>query len=183
VARHTWSAGEWRGTVALVAPSGRRALFLDFGGTLVLTREHRTVVDPAGDPVVLPGVVEALARCRPAFDACCIVSNQARIGLGEISEAEVRRRFTRLNERLGGPFTDWRLCPHTDADGCACRKPRPGMFLDLARARGFDLARSTHVGDSWKDEAAAGAAGIGCFVWAAQFFGGSDRPAAAAAPD
>jgi D-glycero-D-manno-heptose 1,7-bisphosphate phosphatase len=147
-----------------------RALFLDWGGTLVLTRDNRTVVDPGGDPVLMPNVAERLAGARPGFGACYIVSNQARISRGEISQAEVLRRFDRANERLGRPFTDWRLCPHGDEHRCECRKPRPGMFLDLARAWNLDLAGSTHVGDSVKDRDAAIAAGIGTFAWAKDFF-------------
>jgi histidinol-phosphate phosphatase family protein len=152
-------------------PHPRRALFLDFGGTLVRTQDNRTVVDADGVPVLMERVPETLVRTRSAYAACFIVSNQARVGRGEIAESEVRRRFRRLNERLGRPFTDWRLCPHQDGDGCGCRKPRPGMFLDLAAVHGIDLAASTHVGDSWKDEAAARAAGIGTLVWARDFFG------------
>jgi histidinol phosphatase-like enzyme len=82
----------------------------------------------------------------------------------------VRRRFAWLNARLGGPFTDWRLCPHKDADGCRCRKPKDGMFLDLAAAHGIALEESTHVGDSTKDRDAALAAGIADFRWAKDFF-------------
>jgi histidinol-phosphate phosphatase family protein len=151
--------------------AGRRALFLDWGGTLVLTRDQRTVVDADGNPVHMPGVAAALARERPRYDACFIVSNQARVARREISEVEVRRRFAWANERLGRPFTDWRLCPHEDADGCGCRKPRPGMLLELAGRHGVDLAASTHVGDSSKDRDAAALAGIGRFVWARDFFG------------
>jgi histidinol-phosphate phosphatase family protein len=152
-------------------PGHARALFLDWGGTLALARDSRTVVDAQGQPVLMPNVPARLAAERPRFDASFIVSNQARIGRGEITEAEVRRRFAWANERLGRPFADWRLCPHGDEDGCACRKPRPGMFLDLARAWELDLAASTHVGDSPKDRDAAAAAGVGTFVWARDFFG------------
>ncbi len=84
----------------------------------------------------------------------------------------MRRRFDWANARLGHPFTDWRLCPHEDAHGCACRKPRPGMFLDLAAVHGIALAESTHVGDSEKDRAAAAAAGIHDFQLAVDFFAG-----------
>ena len=151
--------------------SGRtRALFLDWGGTLALTRDNRTVMDAEGRPVLMPRVGERLAVERPRFGACFIVSNQARISRGEISEAEVIRRFRWANEQLGRPFADWRLCPHGDEHHCACRKPRPGMFLDLARAWDVDLAGSTHVGDSSKDRDAAAAAGIGTFLWAREFF-------------
>jgi histidinol phosphatase-like enzyme len=83
----------------------------------------------------------------------------------------VRRRFAWANARLGNPFTDWRLCPHADEDRCACRKPRPAMFFDLAHAHAVDLAVSVHVGDSPKDRDAAAAAGIGTFRWAREFFG------------
>jgi histidinol-phosphate phosphatase family protein len=151
--------------------SGTRALFLDWGGTLVLTRDSRTVLDADGQPILMPHVAETLARERGLYDACFIVSNQARVGRGEITAAEVVRRFAWANERLGRPFLDWRICPHGDEDDCACRKPRPGMFLDLAAAHGIDLAASTHVGDVAKDREAARAAGVGRFCWAAEFFG------------
>ena len=99
-------------------PGSKRALFIDWGGTLALTRNNRTVVDAAGNPVLMDNVAATLKRERPRYDACFIVSNQARIAKGEISEAEVARRFAWANEELGRPFTEWRLCPHADADGC-----------------------------------------------------------------
>src|SRR3989442_16034255 len=120
-------------------PPAKRALFLDWGGTLALTENNRTVVDTAGHPVLMPNVGATLARERPRFDACFIVSNQARVSKGEISAAEVLRRFARANERLGGPFTHYPPFPPPDADGCDRPKPPPRRFLALARlpARGL----------------------------------------------
>jgi len=151
-------------------PARKRALFIDWGGTLALTKDNRTVIDAAGHPVLMPNVVATLARERPRFDVCFIVSNQARIAKGEIDAAEVLRRFAWANEQLGRPFTAWRLCPHGDEDGCGCRKPRPGMFLELAGLHDVNLAASTHVGDSPKDRDAARLAGIATFIWARDFF-------------
>ena len=108
---------------------------------------------------------------RPRFDVCFIVSNQARISRGEISADEVLRRFAWVDAQLGRPFTDWRLCPHADEDGCGCRKPRPGMFLELAGLHDVDLSASTHVGDSERDRDAAASASVRTFVWARDFFG------------
>jgi len=159
-------------------PPSKRALFLDWGGTLALTQNNRTVLDEAGHPVLMPNVAATLARERPRFAACFIVSNQARVSRGEIAESEVLRRFAWANERLGRPFTDYRLCPHSDADNCACRKPRPAMFLELARLHDVSLAASTHVGDSDKDRDAAALAGVGTFVWARDFFGWVSVPGA-----
>jgi histidinol-phosphate phosphatase family protein len=147
-----------------------RALFVDFGGTLCVLEAGRTAVDDEGNPILKAHVADTIARVRARFHACFIVSNQARIGRGEITRAEVLRRFGWINERLGRPFTDWRLCPHQDADACGCRKPRPGMFVELASAYRIDLSASEHVGDSEKDRAAAVAAGIPTFHWAWDFF-------------
>jgi D-glycero-D-manno-heptose 1,7-bisphosphate phosphatase len=152
-------------------PGTKRALFVDWGGTLALTKDNRTVVDAAGHPVLMPNVAATLARERPRYDLCFIVSNQARISRGEISADEVLRRFAWVDARLGRPFTDWRLCPHGDEDGCGCRKPRPGMFLELAGLHDVDLPASTHVGDSERDRGAAASAGVRTFVWARDFFG------------
>jgi D-glycero-D-manno-heptose 1,7-bisphosphate phosphatase len=50
-------------------------------------------------------------------------------------------------------------CPHHPDDGCACRKPKPGLLLRAARELGLDLARSYLVGDAVSDVEAARAAG------------------------
>ena len=53
-----------------------------------------------------------------------------------------------------------RVCPHDDADGCACRKPAPGLLLDAARNFGIDLGQSFLVGDRWRDIEAGRQAGV-----------------------
>src|SRR2546427_8334195 len=121
--------GAWYGRAM---PPAKRALFLDWGGTLARTENNRTVVDTAGHPVLMPNVGATLARERPRFDACFIVSNQARVSKGEISAAEVLRRFAWANERLGRPLTHYRLCPPAGADSCDCRQPPPWLLAALA---------------------------------------------------
>ncbi|MFD0577303.1 HAD hydrolase-like protein [Dactylosporangium darangshiense] len=53
--------------------------------------------------------------------------------------------------------------------GCGCRKPKPGLVLRLSKVHGIDLAASTMVGDAENDRLLAVAAGIGRFVWAADY--------------
>src|SRR2546422_8928184 len=110
--------GAWYGRAM---PPAKRALFLDWGGTLARTENNRTVVDTADHPVLMPNVGATLARERPRFDACFIVSNQARVSKGEISAAEVLRRFSWANEGLGSAFTHDRPVPPAEPDGCDCR--------------------------------------------------------------
>ena len=57
------------------------------------------------------------------------------------------------------PLDEVVVCPHDDADGCACRKPKPGMLVEAAQRRGIDLAASFMVGDRWRDVEAGVRAG------------------------
>ena len=51
------------------------------------------------------------------------------------------------------------FCPHAPDDGCACRKPRPGMLLEIAERYNFPLAGAPVIGDSLRDLQAAIAVG------------------------
>jgi len=51
-------------------------------------------------------------------------------------------------------------CFHDDADGCACRKPKPGLILEGAARCGADPAGSFLIGDRWRDIEAGQAAGF-----------------------
>jgi histidinol phosphatase-like enzyme len=61
--------------------------------------------------------------------------------------------------RLLGPFGTVQVCPHGPADGCACRKPAPGMVLAAAHDLGVPPAACAVVGDIGSDVGAAVAAG------------------------
>ena len=138
----------------------RRAVFLDRDGTL--NREVGYVGDPA-DLVPIDGVGPALARLAAAGFALVVVSNQSAIGRGVFTRAQVDAVNARLAAVLGaeGVVLDGLfLCPHAPAEGCACRKPAPGLFLEARDALGLDLAASWMVGDSANDVAAARAAGV-----------------------
>ena len=138
----------------------RRAVFLDRDGTL--NREVGYVGDPA-ELEILPGVPAALARLAAAGFALVVITNQSAIGRGLFTRAQVDAVHARLERelasagvRLDGIF----VCPHAPDDECACRKPRPGLFLQARDVLGLDLGHSWMVGDTAKDAAAARAAGV-----------------------
>ena len=56
------------------------------------------------------------------------------------------------------------VCYHDDADGCDCRKPKPGMLLRAAGSTGSTWPRSFMVGDRWGDVEAGQAAGCRTFL-------------------
>jgi D-glycero-D-manno-heptose 1,7-bisphosphate phosphatase len=106
---------------------------------------------------VLPGVAEACNRLRTAGFELVVVTNQPDIARGTQSTAAVVRINDALLMTL--PLDEVVVCPHDDADGCACRKPKPGMLVDAAQRRGIDLAASFMVGDRWRDVEAGRRAG------------------------
>jgi D-glycero-D-manno-heptose 1,7-bisphosphate phosphatase len=67
-----------------------------------------------------------------------------------------------MNQQLmtqGGRLDAVFFCPHTPEDECDCRKPKPGMLLDIGRRYGADLSQVPMVGDTLRDLLAAQAAG------------------------
>ena len=131
------------------------AILFDRDGTLIVDVPYNR--DP-GRVVPMPGAADALHRARAAGVRTGVVSNQSGIARGLLDEEDVQRVNERVAELLG-PFDVWRFCPHGPEDGCACRKPRPGMILDAAAALGLPPARVAVVGDIGADVAAAAAAG------------------------
>lgn len=119
---------------------------------------------------VLPGVPAALARLQRAGFALVVVSNQAVVARGLLTEAalkDLERELEQCLMALGAPALDgFYSCPHHPAAtlpeyrlDCPCRKPRPGLLLQAARDLGLDLAASFMVGDRPTDLQAGQAAG------------------------
>ena len=61
--------------------------------------------------------------------------------------------------RQGGRIDALFFCPHTAAESCGCRKPRTGMFEEIAARFHTELKGVPVVGDSLKDLQAADAVG------------------------
>jgi histidinol-phosphate phosphatase family protein len=87
-----------------------------------------------------------------------VVTNQSGIARGLLTQDDVRRVNARVDELFGG-FDVWAVCPHAEADGCACRKPAPGLVLDAADRLGVATSEVAVVGDIGADVHAARAAG------------------------
>ncbi|GAA1312903.1 D-glycero-alpha-D-manno-heptose-1,7-bisphosphate 7-phosphatase [Pseudonocardia xinjiangensis] len=131
------------------------AVLFDRDGTLVVDVPYN------GDPALVtpvPGAREALDLLRAAGIPTGVVTNQSGIARGLIS-AEQAAAVNRCIDELLGPFAVWQVCPHGPDDGCACRKPRPGMVLAAARHLGLPPGRVAVVGDIGADVEAAAAAG------------------------
>jgi histidinol-phosphate phosphatase family protein len=136
-------------------PPGVKAVLFDRDGTLV----HDVAYN--GDPTkVRPvdGAAAAVAAVRRAGVKVGVLTNQSAIGRGLLNPAQVAAVNERVEVELG-PFDTWQVCPHSPEDGCACRKPRPGMVVQAARDLGVPVEECAVVGDIGADVEAARAAG------------------------
>ena len=144
----------------MVRSQDARAVFLDRDGVLnrALVREGRPYPPASIDELeILPGVERALAALSAAGFRLIVVSNQPDVARGTTSREAVEAINRRLAEVL--PIDRFIVCYHDGGDGCACRKPRPGMLHAGAADLGVDLAASYMVGDRWRDVEAGEAAG------------------------
>ncbi|GHF59803.1 hypothetical protein GCM10010218_46690 [Streptomyces mashuensis] len=131
------------------------AVLFDRDGTLIRDVPYN------GDPArVMPvaGARSALTLLRRRGVRTGVVTNQSGLGRGLLTSDQVRRVNRRV-ERLLGPFDVWAVCPHGPDEGCACRKPAPGLVLRAARELGVDPADCVVIGDIGSDMEAARAAG------------------------
>ena len=110
----------------------------------------------------LPGALKALALLNEAGHTVIVVSNQAGVARGAMSQAdldEVNARMRTEAAEAGGEIAAIYCCTHDWDAGCECRKPAPGMLFQAQRDLDLDLTRTPFIGDDERDRQAADAAG------------------------
>ena len=137
----------------------RSAVFLDRDGTII---EDGGYLADASRVRFLPGAVAALRTFRERGLLLVVVSNQSGIPRGLITPAQHAEVDARVKAMLAGegvPLDGAYYCAHLPGDGCACRKPLPGMIEHAARELGIDPRQSFMIGDKLSDVQAGHAAG------------------------
>jgi D-glycero-D-manno-heptose 1,7-bisphosphate phosphatase len=135
--------------------SGILGVLVDRDGTIIVDVPYN------GNPALvepLPGARAALDRLRAAGVRVGVLTNQSGVGRGTISDEQMHAVNRRIEEMLG-PFDGWFICPHAPGDGCECRKPKPKLVLDAARAWNLQPRNLAVIGDQQSDVDAARNAG------------------------
>jgi D-glycero-D-manno-heptose 1,7-bisphosphate phosphatase len=137
-----------------------KLVILGRDGVLNQFREGHVTAPEEWDPV--PGALDAVARINHAGWHTVVATNQSGIGRGMIDMSAVNAVHAHMNQQLmvhGARMDAVFFCPHTAEDHCDCRKPKPGLVLDIGRRYGADLSQVPMVGDTLRDLQAAQAAG------------------------
>jgi D-glycero-D-manno-heptose 1,7-bisphosphate phosphatase len=156
----------------------RRVALLDRDGTLIdVVRDEATgMMSVAFHPDhvrFLPGAVEGARMLRDAGFLLALVTNQPAPAKGQFSRAAVERTNAAVVEQLalaGVEIAQVAVCLHHPGGGpggddsfvcdCNCRKPKPGLLLEVLEKLGADPHESWMIGDSVSDLQAGRAAGV-----------------------
>lgn len=143
-------------------PSAERLVILDRDG--VINRDSDDYVKSIDEWIPYPTAILAIARLTRAGWTVAIATNQSGIARGYYDEtalAEMHAALARLVHEASGEIAHIAWCPHGPDDGCDCRKPLPGLLVQIRDALGLEsLAGSWMVGDSLRDLQAGDA--LGC---------------------
>lgn len=130
------------------------SLFLDRDG-VINTRTPGDYVKNRAEFEFESGALEALALLAGMFPRIVVVTNQAGVGRGLMTEAallDIHQFMLEKTAAGGGRIDRAYFCPHRSDAGCDCRKPAPGMAF---RAKNdfpeIDFAQAIIVGDSASD--------------------------------
>ncbi|MCG8458883.1 MAG: HAD-IIIA family hydrolase, partial [Holophagales bacterium] len=90
-----------------------------------------------------------------------IATNQSGVGRRYFDLGTLHRIHDKLRLLLpaGAAVDPILFCPHHPDERCVCRKPRPGMLLEIAARLGRPPTELVFVGDSASDMEAADRAG------------------------
>ena len=110
----------------------------------------------------IEGSLEAMARLTQAGYRLVVATNQSGLARGLFDTRTlfaIHDTLQRAAAQAGGRVDAFCFCPHAADAGCECRKPNPGMLLEIARRFNVPLGGVYMVGDAQRDVEAAAAAG------------------------
>jgi len=138
----------------------RGLVILDRDG--VINQDSSDFVRSADEWLPLDGSIAAIAALARAGFTIAVASNQSGLARGLLDNGALRVMHQKLRDLVsaeGGRVDRIVVCPHGPDDGCGCRKPAPGLLLELGEYYGISLAGVPAIGDSLRDLQAAAAAG------------------------
>ena len=130
----------------------KKAVFLDRDG--VINDNRKGYIHSWGQFKFLPGVLSSLKKLSDSEYELIIITNQSGVARGHCTIRDIVNLHTKMLSYLeneGVHVDGLFFCPHHPNDGCSCRKPGIGMFLEAAKNRTINLSKSWFIGDNVTD--------------------------------
>lgn len=137
-----------------------KLIILDRDG--VINHDSDAYIKNADEWRPIAGSLEAIARLKQSGYRVAVASNQAGVARGLFDLAALGEIHTKMQAAVsdaGGHIDAIFFCPHGPNHGCSCRKPKPGMLLEIFDRFGAIPEQTFMVGDTLRDLEAAHAAG------------------------
>lgn len=135
-------------------------IILDRDG--VINQDSDKFIKSPDEWIPINGSLEAIARLSRAGYRIFVATNQSGVarGLFDIETLNaIHQKMLQEIQHLGGTIDAVLFCPHGPDDGCDCRKPEPGLYLEIAQRTSKSLKDVPVIGDSLRDLLAAESVG------------------------
>ncbi len=137
-----------------------KMIILDRDG--VINEDSDEYIKSSEEWIPIKGSIEAIARLKKANFLTVVATNQSGIARGYFDEIALRTMHDKLDRLLaqrGSAIDGIFYCPHSPTDNCICRKPKPGLLLQIFKQFAIKPDESLFVGDTLSDIQAAQMAG------------------------
>jgi D-glycero-D-manno-heptose 1,7-bisphosphate phosphatase len=129
-----------------------KMIILDRDG--VINHDSPAFIKSPAEWIPIPGSLEAIARLNQAGYRVVVASNQSGIAR-ELFDMQIlnaiHHKMHTHAQQLGADIDAIFFCPHAAVDNCDCRKPKAGMFEEIAKRFKVSLKGVPTVGDSLRD--------------------------------
>ena len=136
------------------APHTRQAKLIVLDRDGVINYDSEQFIKSPEEWRPIPGSLEAISRLNHAGFRVVVATNQSGLGRGLFDMATliaIHEKMHKALSQVGGRIDALFYCPHTADSACECRKPRPGMLIEIGQRFGIDLTGVPCVGDSVRD--------------------------------
>ena len=140
----------------------RNVIFLDRDG--VINQDSPDYIKSWSEFHFISSSVHAIRDLTKGGFTIIVITNQSAIARKLLSPKELEQIHSKMKniiESKGGKICDIFICSHLPSDGCACRKPSPGLIYQAQSKYGIDIQASVMIGDSVRDIHCALNAGCG----------------------
>jgi D-glycero-D-manno-heptose 1,7-bisphosphate phosphatase len=142
-----------------------KLIILDRDGVINIDSDQFIKTPDEWKPI--PGSLEAIARLTRDGWRVVVATNQSGLARGLFEMATLNAIHAKMHKavtQMGGRIEAVFYCPHAAEMNCECRKPRPGLFNEIATRYGRDLQGVPSIGDSLRDLEAAASVGARPFL-------------------
>lgn len=133
-----------------------KLIILDRDG--VINHDSDNYIKSAEEWIPIEGSLEAISQLNKLGYKVAIATNQSGIARGfyDLNTLEImHNKMQNLLAMYDGKIDYIAFCPHGPDDGCLCRKPKPGMLLEIADYFSIQAEETTFIGDTASDIKAA----------------------------